>query len=157
MGRRTIGKVRRCGEIDPKADHDPVTLPLQQDSSDLRPIEKQVVGPFEQQRQVGRGRIERLDQGQPGRERQRLRRRIARGERDERASEEVAALCDPLATLTTLSGGLLERDQPVAFIRGSVGKEVGVGRARGLDDPDSAQSSAPAARSARLPSGPMRR
>lgn len=157
MGRRTIGKVRRCGEIDPKADHDPVTLPLQQDSSDLRPIEKQVVRPFEKQRQAGRGCVQSFDQRQPCGKRQRLGRRITTAERDERASEEVAAIRDPLATLTTLSGGLLERNQPVAFIRGSVGKEVGVGRARGLDDPDSAQSSAPAARSARLPSGPMRR
>jgi len=53
------------------------------------------------------------------------------------------------------SGGLLERDQPIAFDGARVGNQVGVGRAGLLDDADTAQKSDPAARSLSPPSAPI--
>ena len=62
-----------------------------------------------------------------------------------------------MAALPAPARLLLERDQPVAFGGGSVGNDVGIGRAGALDDPDAAQKSDPAARSVTELSGPMRR
>ena len=59
---RTAGKQRRRSEIDSETGDHAVTLPLQQDPRDLRSTEQQIVRPFEEQRQAGRGRIEGLDE-----------------------------------------------------------------------------------------------
>jgi hypothetical protein len=130
---------------------------LEQDSGELGAVEQQVIGPFEKQRQVGRGGLDRFDQGEAGGERKRLRRRVARRQLDDRAAEEIAAPADPLARLAAAAGLLDLRDQPVAFAGLRASKQVGVGRAGALDDPDSAQNRLPAARSATAPSGPISR
>jgi hypothetical protein len=52
---------------------------------------------------------------------------------------------------------LFEGDQPLAFGGIGIGNEVGVGRARTLDNPDAAQKSDPAARSLSALSGPISR
>lgn len=157
MGRRPALDLRGCGEIDPEADDHSIALPLKQDPRHLRSIKEQVVRPFEKQWLAWDGCIERFDESKTRNQGQRLRRRIASSDRNQRASEEITAFRQPLAALAALSGGLLKRDQPVPFGRALIREEVGVGRAGSLDNPDSGQRSAPAARSASVPSGPMRR
>lgn len=152
-----VRDTRGGGEVDTETDDDAVALPLEEDSSDFRAAGKQVVRPFQQQREARRGRVERLDEGQPRNEREGLGRGVASGDRNQRASEEIAALGYPVTALASFSCRLLQGYQPVALERGAVGKKIGIGRARGLDDPDPGQSKTPAARSARLPSGPIRR
>jgi hypothetical protein len=57
----------------------------------------------------------------------------------QRASVKIARRGGPAATLPPLPRLLFERDQPVAFERLRVSKQVGVGRAGPFDDPDSGQ------------------
>lgn len=83
--------------------------------------------------------------------------RVAARKLDKRASVEIARPAEPLSALPAPARALFESDQPVPLGRGTIGKEVRVGRAGALDDPDSAQKSAPAALSVTAPSGPIRR
>ena len=69
----------------------------------------------------------------------------------------AALLAAALLALPAAAGVLRERDQPIPFKGGFVRKQVGIGRAGALDDADAAQKRLPAARSVRLPSGPMRK
>jgi hypothetical protein len=86
-----------------------------------------------------------------------MRLRIACPKLDDSASMEVARRGNPLPSLPTLSGPLLERDEPIAFGGRSVSDKIGVGRVGALDDADSAQNSDPAARSVSVLNGPMSR
>jgi hypothetical protein len=52
---------------------------------------------------------------------------------------------------------LIKRHQPLALDRLQIGNQIGVGRSGPVDDSDTAQKRLPAARSAREPSGPIRR
>jgi len=57
----------------------------------------------------------------------------------------------------TLAQGLHCPGLTILFEGGVIGKQIGVGRAGPLNDADAAQKRLPAARSVKLPSGPMRR
>ena len=70
---------------------------------------------------------------------------------------EIAPRRHPFPALASPARLLFERDQPVAFPRGAVDNEVGVGRAGPLDDTGAAQKSDPAARSVSALSGAIRR
>ena len=72
-------------------------------------------------------------------------------------AEKVTLLADPVTALPPASGVLFERNQPVSFCGAGVGKQVGVGGTGTIDEMDTAQKIDPAALSAKLPSGPMRR
>lgn len=148
---------RRDGKIDSESGDDAVVASLQEDSRQLAAPEQQIVRPFQHQRSTGRHHVGRIDQRNAGGQRQQLRRRVVRPCDDEGASEEVSLERLPLPSLAASPRVLGQCDQPIAFGRIRVRKQVGIGRAGTLDDPDTAQKSDPAARSARLPSGPIRR
>ena len=82
-------------------------------------------------------------------------RRVILPQLDKRRTEEIAVLRLPLATLPSLARILRQGDEPSAFHRRSIGKQIGIGRAGTLNDADAAQNRLPAALSLRLPSGPM--
>ena len=79
------------------------------------------------------------------------------GELNQRAAEEIAGFADPLPALSSTARILLKRYEPIAFARFAIGQKVGVGRARAIDDADSAQKIDPAARSVMPFSGPISR
>ena len=113
---------RALSEIDAEADHDPVAAALEQDAGQLPAEQQHVVRPFEHQRLAGDGNVDRFDQGEPGGERERLRRRVAGREarpaccrRNCRRATTHSRPCRPLPACC------FERDQPVAFARRSVG------------------------------------
>jgi hypothetical protein len=153
----TAGKVGRRREIQTETDRDPVAAAFEQDSGKLIAKEHQVVGPFQHQRALRRGDVDGLDQSQAGCKRQGRRGRVGGLQLDQRAAMEIALRRNPLAALPAAPGMLFERNQPVTLGGGVVGKQVRVGRARALDDADSAQKIDPAARSVRAPSGPINR
>jgi hypothetical protein len=103
------------------------------------------------------GDVDRLDEGEAGGEGQRRRRRIATAQVDDRAAMEIADCWDPLPALPPAALILLKGDEPVALDRARVRNQVRIGRAGTIDDADSAQKIDPAARSVRLPSGPISR
>ena len=76
---------------------------------------------------------------------------------DQGATEEITLGGLPIAALAAAAGVLGQRDQPVAFQRGQVSQQVGIGRAGTLDNANSTQKSDPAARSLSTCSGPIRR
>ena len=152
-----VGQSRRFGEVHSESHCNAVAVSLEQDPAELLALEHQVVRPFKHQRLRGHRDVYRFDERQPRGYRQALRGRIAGGELDEGASEEIAGRGDPMAALPALSRLLVERDQPVALAEGLIGYRVGIGRAGALDDPDAAQKSAPAALSVIAPNGPISR
>jgi len=94
---------------------------FEQDTRNFRAAKKKVVGPFEQQGQVGDRGVNGLDQRQAGSERKRLRGRVARAERNQGAPEEIAALRNPLTALAPLPSRLFERNEPVALDSAGIG------------------------------------
>lgn len=66
MRRAAVGKIGGGREIDSEADHHPLTLAFKQDSPRLGPVEKQIVGPFQEQWKPWSGDVDRFDQRQSG-------------------------------------------------------------------------------------------
>ena len=153
-----VGQLRRGGEIDPEADDDPVAAALEQDARELLAGEHQIVGPFEHQRLRRAPRTSTASiSARPAASDRVCGGRIVRPQPDQGAAEEIALRRHPFRPCRPLPASCCQRDQPVAFDRVWIGKQVGIGRAGALDDPDAAQNSDPAARSVSAPSGPISR
>jgi hypothetical protein len=144
-------------EVDAEAGDDAVANPLKQDAGELGPAEKQVVGPFEQERCARDGGVKRLDQGETAGERKSWCRRIMRLELNEGRAGEIALRRFPRAALAAPALVLGQRDQPVALDRTDIAKQCGVGRADPVDDADARQKRLAAALPVRRPSGPINR
>ena len=155
--RGSAGYVGRYGEVHAEAGDDAVAAALEQDAGKLGAGQHEVVRPFQLEREAAGDLIGGFDQGQAGGKRQRRRGRIAGSDVDQCTAEEIAVGGLPITALTAAPGVLGQRDQPIAFLRIIIGKQIGVGRAGPLDDADVAQKSDPAARSVRSCSGPMSR
>ena len=153
----TVGELGSCRKVEPEPNDDTIAISLQQDTCDFFPEQEKVVRPLEHHRLRGHRKINRLGQRQPGGERQALGWRIGGPKPDERASMEIAGSGNPRPALTSLPGMLIKRHQPLALDRLQIGNQIGVGRSGPVDDSDTAQKRLPAARSAREPSGPIRR
>ena len=82
------------------------------------------LGHLRLKRAVGRGDLDRLDQRQPGGERQRRRGRIAVAQLDHGRAEEIAVERFPRAAVAPAPRVLAQRDQPVALDRQRVGEQV---------------------------------
>ncbi len=154
------GAVRQVGrgcKVDAEADNDAIIASLEQDSGKLLSRKQQVVGPFQHQCLAWNRSVQRLDEREASGKRECLSRRIIVAQVDEDTAVEIAVGRDPVPALAALACCLLERDEPVSFDGIRIGKQVGIGRAGALDDPDSAQKSDPAARSVSELNGPIKR
>jgi hypothetical protein len=120
-------------------------------------LKHQVVRPFEHQGLARQRDVRRFDEREARGQRQRRGRRVVLPKLDQRAAVEIALGGNPLPPLPTSAGILVQGDQPIAFVGAGISKNVGIGRAGPLDDPDPSQKIDPAARSAIAPSGPISR
>ncbi|GLR48567.1 hypothetical protein GCM10007925_22840 [Sphingomonas astaxanthinifaciens DSM 22298] len=127
------------GKIDPEAGNHPVALPLEQDPGKLGAPEQEVVRPLEHEPGGRRRRLDRADQREAGGEREAARLRIAGLEPDERRSVEIAGRAFPVPILPPTPAVLPRRDQPVALMGVGGVQQVGVGRARPLDETNARQ------------------
>jgi len=150
-----VGQHRRSREVDPETDGDAVAAPFEQDPGELLSPQKQVVGPFEEQRLARVGDVHRFRERKAGDERKSLRGGIAGAQIDDRAPIEIPGDRQPRPALPPPARLLVKRDQPIAFDGIGVGNDVGVGRAGPVDGPDTGQNRLPAARSANVVSGPI--
>ena len=150
-----VGQYRRARQIDAESDCNPLAVAFKQNPRELLASEHRVVGPFQHQRLTGRGDVYGLDEGQSCGKRQRLCRRIASAQLDQRAAEEIARSRNPGAALASPACLLLERNQPATLNGIRIGEQVDVGRTGALDDIDTAQNRLPAALSVKALSGPI--
>lgn len=148
---------RRSGQVHSKTDDHAAFAPFQEYAGQLGVAQQKVVRPFQHERLTWEASVDRFDEAQPRDERERLRRRIATSDLYESAAEEITGLTDPLASLAASARGLGQGNEPVPFYGTWIGKQVGVGRAGTLDDPDAAQKIDPAARSVIALRGPISR